>query len=85
MEPKHVLASVFFALGGWALLGPAHVLRTVMLRPEVTDTTTLLVGCVGAQAMMTGSLFVTARMTRALYMVSCCGRGGAAAGGAMLI
>lgn len=49
MEPQHLLAAVFFSLGGWALLAPASVLRLVMLEPEVTRTTTMLMGCFGAQ------------------------------------
>lgn len=70
VEPKHVLAALFFTLGGWALLAPAHVLRLTMLRPEVTDVTVLLTACFGSQAVMNGVLFATARMTRAAYIVS---------------
>ncbi|KAI8473347.1 MAG: hypothetical protein J3K34DRAFT_466584 [Monoraphidium minutum] len=67
LEPHHALAAVFFGLGGWALLAPSNVLNTVLLRPEVTDTTVLLVACVGAQAALTGTLLLTARMTPAAY------------------
>jgi hypothetical protein len=71
MEPKHVLAAVFLAGGIWSLVAPAHVIGLTMLKPEITDATTLFVACFGAQATMCGVLFLTAKMTRAVYMVGC--------------
>lgn len=69
LKPNHVLSSVFLSLGGWALLAPEHVIRTVMKEPEVTETTKLLMACFGAQAVMNGILFATVRMTPTAYKV----------------
>ena len=67
---QHVLASVFFILGGWCLLAPASVLA-LCIRPEYRSDAPIvpvLVACFGAQALIAGLFAATARFTRATFL-----------------
>lgn len=73
MTPRHIqwaIASVFFILGGWALLAPQNVID-LTLRPEYrlgTPALPFVVGCFGAQAMISGLFAAFARFTRATFL-----------------
>jgi hypothetical protein len=62
MQPLHIqrlIALPYLVLGGWCLLGPSSV-EQLMITPEyqhLSPTSTLLIGCFGAQAVL-GGLFV---------------------------
>jgi hypothetical protein len=64
------LASVFFILGGWALLAPRSVIELTFL-PEYRTGTRILpfaVACFGAQAMISGLFAAFSRFTRATFL-----------------
>ena len=64
------LASVFFILGGWALLAPRSVIELCLL-PEYRVGTPILpfaIGCFGAQAMISGLFAAFSRFTRATFL-----------------
>lgn len=68
---QFILASIFLLLGGWCLLAPAMVIRLTFL-PELanaTDQARFLMGCFGAQAVLTGTLMLTARFTPITFLV----------------
>lgn len=65
------LALIFLVLGAWCLLFPAMVIRLTFL-PEfaaATDQARFIMGCFGAQAVLTGTLMLTARFTQATFLV----------------
>jgi hypothetical protein len=67
---KTAQALVFLGLGGWCLLAP-HMVETLSLQPEyqhLSDTTALLMGCFGAQAVLCGSLMLLARFTATTFL-----------------
>jgi len=64
------LASVFFILGGWALVAPRSVIELTFL-PEYRVGTPILpfaIGCFGAQAMISGLFAAFSRFTRATFL-----------------
>jgi hypothetical protein len=63
-------ALIFLGLGGWCLMAP-HMVESLSLKPEfqhLSDTTALLMGCFGAQAVLCGSLMLLARFTAATFL-----------------
>ena len=70
------LASVFFILGGWALVAPGHVIAMTFLpeyrpAPGATGAAAILpfaVACFGAQAMISGLFAAFSRFTRATFL-----------------
>ena len=68
---KVMRALVFLELGGWCLLAP-HMVEALALRREyqhLSDTTALLMGCFGAQAMLCGALMLLARFTAWTFLI----------------
>jgi hypothetical protein len=64
------LASVFFILGGWALLAPRSVIELTLL-PQYRVGTPILpfaIACFGAQAMISGLFAAFSRFTRATFL-----------------
>lgn len=67
---KTAQALVFLGLGGWCLLNP-HMVETLSLKPEyqhLSNTTALLMGCFGAQAVLCGSLILLSRFTATTFL-----------------
>lgn len=59
---QNLLGSVFLLLGGWCILFPQMV-ETLSLRPEyqeLSKTSALLLGCFGAQAVLSSVLIFSA-------------------------
>lgn len=73
MRVAHIqygLASVFFILGGWALLAPQSVIDLTLL-PEYRTGTRILafvIGCFGAQAMISGLFAAFSRFTQTTFL-----------------
>jgi len=68
---KTVQAIVFLGLGGWCVLAPEMV-ETLSLREEyrhLSPTSTLLMQCFGAQAVLVGCLTLLARFTAQTFLV----------------
>lgn len=65
-----VIAAVFFVLGGWALIWPQGVIDLTLLPQYRTGTPILpfVVGCFGAQAMISGLFAAFSRFTRATFL-----------------
>ena len=64
------IASVFFILGGWALLAPRSVIELTLL-PQYRVGTPILpfaIACFGAQAMISGLFAAFSRFTRATFL-----------------
>jgi len=63
------LAAVFFILGGWALFAPRSVIELTLL-PEYRDGAALpfVVGCFGAQAMISGLFAAFSVFTRTTFL-----------------
>lgn len=74
MTARHVqrlLALIFIGLGGWCLLYPAAV-EALVLRPEYrigNATSTLLVACFGAQAVLAGIAVWGARFRPRMFLL----------------
>ncbi|WP_156457512.1 hypothetical protein [Altererythrobacter sp. Root672] len=68
---QRLIAVPFLVLGAWCLLFPGMVER-LGVRPEFYhgDTTTaLLIGCFGAQAVLSGLFAAFSRFTRTTFLV----------------
>ncbi|MFO6464217.1 hypothetical protein ACK8OR_07490 [Jannaschia sp. KMU-145] len=68
---QFALAAIFLLLGGWCLMAPAMVIR-LTFRPDLADATDqarFLMGCFGAQAVLTGMLILIARFTPTTFLV----------------
>lgn len=68
---QRLIALPFLVLGGWALLFPAMVER-LTLTPAYqhnSPTTALLIGCFGAQAVLSGLFAAFSRFTRTTFLV----------------
>ncbi len=68
---QFLLALIFLVLGGWCLIFPAMVISLTFL-PEfatATDQARFIMGCFGAQAVLTGTLMLTARFTPMTFLV----------------
>ena len=65
-----VIASVFFVLGGWALIWPQGVIDLTLLPQYRTGNPILpfVVGCFGAQAMISGLFAAFSRFTRTTFL-----------------
>jgi hypothetical protein len=66
-----LLAGPFLVLGAWCVLAPGSV-EALSLRPEhVIDTqaSRVLLGCFGAQAMISGIFAAFSRFTRTTFLV----------------
>lgn len=67
---KILQALVFLGLGGWCLVAP-HMVESLSLKPayqHLSDTTALLMGCFGAQAVLCGSLMLLSRFTATTFL-----------------
>ena len=64
------IASVFFILGGWALLAPQSVIDLTLLPAYRVGTPILpfAVACFGAQALIAGLFAAFSRFTRATFL-----------------
>lgn len=79
MQARHyqyAIAAVFFILGGWCLIAPAHMLDTVLLpqyraAPDAgyDRLTLLLAACFGAQACLAGLFASFAKWTPVTFAV----------------
>lgn len=68
---QRLIAIPFLVLGNWCLLLPGMVERLVV-RPEYylgNSTTALLIGCFGAQAILSGLFSAFSRFTRTTFLV----------------
>ena len=68
---QRLIAAPFLVLGSWCLLMPGMVER-LGVRPEYyhgSTTTALLIGCFGAQAVLSGLFAAFSRFTRTTFMV----------------
>ncbi|MCG7625173.1 hypothetical protein [Epibacterium sp. Ofav1-8] len=74
MTSRHLqtgLALIFLVLGGWCLIAPAMVVRFAF-QPEFNEATQqarFIMGCFGAQAVLNGTLLLTARFTPMTFLV----------------
>lgn len=74
MHAIHVqffLAAIFLGLGGWCLITPQMV-ETLVFRPEyqtLSPTSTLLMGCFGAQAVLAGTLIATTEFKSRTFLI----------------
>lgn len=67
---KRIQALVFLGLGSWCVLAP-HMVERLSLKAEyqhLSDTSALLMGCFGAQAVLCGSLMLLARFTAQTFL-----------------
>ena len=67
---KTAQALVFLGLGGWCLLMP-HMVEALSLKPayqHLSETTALILGCFGAQAILCGSLMLLSRFTATTFL-----------------
>ena len=68
---QRLIAAPFLVLGAWCLLAPGMVER-LGVRPEHyhgSTTTALLIGCFGAQAVLSGLFAAFSRFTRTTFLV----------------
>jgi len=68
---QRLIAAPFLVLGSWCLLMPGMVER-LGVRPEYyhgSTTTALLIGCFGAQAVLSGLFAAFSRFTRTTFLV----------------
>ncbi len=67
---QRMIATPFLVLGGWALLFPGMVER-MTLTPAFqhnTPTSALLIGCFGAQAVLSGLFVAFSRFTKTTFL-----------------
>jgi len=68
---QRLLASIFLTLGAWCMCFPGMVERLV-LKPAYligNDTSALLMGCFGAQAVLCGTVILCSRFTPKTLLV----------------
>jgi hypothetical protein len=68
---QYFLASIFLGLGGWCLLAPRSV-ELLVFRPEfqiLSPTSTLLMACFGAQAVLAGTVIVTSEFKSQTFLI----------------
>lgn len=68
---QRLIAVPFLVLGGWAVLFPGMVER-LTIAPDYqhnTATSALLIGCFGAQAVLSGLFVAFSRFTRTTFLV----------------
>lgn len=74
MKAKQIqlgLALIFTALGGWCLFFPSTV-EALVFRPEFFNgnkTSTILMGCFGAQAVLVGVVMFTSKFTANTFLI----------------
>jgi undecaprenyl pyrophosphate phosphatase UppP len=74
MQPIHIqrlIALPYLVLGGWCLLAP-HSVERLTITPayqHLSDTSALLIGCFGAQAVLGGLFIAFSRWTRTTFAV----------------
>ncbi len=64
---QRLIALPYFGLGGWCLFAP-HMVERMTINPEyqhLSETSALLIGCFGAQAVLGGLFIWFSRFTRA--------------------
>jgi len=68
---QRLIAMPFLVLGGWALLFPAMVERVTLTQAfqHNSPTTTLLIGCFGAQAVLSGLFAAFSRFTKTTFLI----------------
>lgn len=65
------LSLIFLLLGSWCLFFPSMVIE-VTFRPELalaSEQARFIMGCFGAQAVLTGTIILTARFTSTTFLV----------------
>lgn len=65
------LSSIFLVLGSWCLFFPGVVIE-LTFRPEfavASDQSRFIMGCFGAQAVLTGTIILVARFTPMTFLV----------------
>ena len=65
------LASIFLVLGSWCLFFPGTVIE-LTFRPEfavASEQARFIMGCFGAQAVLTGTIILAARFTATTFLV----------------
>ncbi|MGB3555165.1 MAG: hypothetical protein WBA25_11060 [Jannaschia sp.] len=68
---QSALAAIFVLLGGWCMLLPGMVVGLVFLPGLDADGVPVrfVMGCFGAQAVLTGTILATARFTPTTFLV----------------
>ena len=67
---QRLISAPFLVLGAWCLLAPGTV-ESLTIQPAYqhgTDTSALLIGCFGAQAMLSGLFAAFSRFTRVTFV-----------------
>lgn len=68
---QQLIAVPYLALGGWCLLAPSTIER-MMINPafqHLSPTSTLFIGCFGAQAVLGGLFLWFSQLTRTGFLV----------------
>jgi len=68
---QRLIALPYLILGGWCLIGP-HSVERLTLNPayqHLSETSALLIGCFGAQAVLGGLFVWFSRWTRTTFLV----------------
>ncbi|KAA3638285.1 MAG: hypothetical protein DWP95_12990 [Proteobacteria bacterium] len=68
---QRALAFIFFSLGSWCLLMPATV-EWLVLKPDYyigNVSSHLLLGCFGAQAVLVGTVILSARFKASTFLI----------------
>lgn len=74
MKAQHIqffLAAIFIGLGGWCLISP-HSVERLTLRPEyqhLSETSALLLGCFGAQAVLGGLVIALSTFSPRTFLI----------------
>ena len=71
LVPQRLLAAPFLILGSWCVLAP-HSVEALGILPEkqiLNDTSALLIGCFGAQAILSGLFAFFSIFTRTTFLV----------------
>jgi hypothetical protein len=67
---QRLIAVPFLVLGGWCLFSP-HMVERLTFRPEFylgTPASAVMIGCFGAQAMLSGLFAAFSRFTRTTFL-----------------
>jgi undecaprenyl pyrophosphate phosphatase UppP len=67
---QRLIAAPFFVLGAWCILDPVSVEKLSFRTPyqHLSTTSALLIGCFGAQAMLSGLFAVLSRFDRWTFL-----------------
>jgi hypothetical protein len=69
--PQRLIAAPFLVLGAWCVVAP-HSVETLGIRPEAqinNATSALMMGCFGAQAILSGLFAFFSRFSRTTFLV----------------